>query len=45
MKYRVGMFIERIIEAEDDIDAIHEFMNSISYKDCYAEEIVEEGEE
>lgn len=41
-KYEVGIFIEQIIEAEDDIDAIHEFWENISYKDCYVNQIDEE---
>ena len=44
-RYRVGIFIEAEIEAEDDISAIHEFMGDVSYKDCCVELIDEEDDE
>ena len=38
-KYYVGISVDDIIEAEDEIDAKIKFFESLSWKQCYASEI------
>lgn len=38
-EYSVGINVEDIIEAEDELDAITKFFESLSWKQCYALEI------
>lgn len=38
-EYSVGISVEDIIEAEDEIDAKAKFFESLSWKQCYASEI------
>ena len=38
-EYIVGISVEDIIEAEDEIDAKAKFFESLSWKQCYASEI------
>ena len=38
-KYYVGISVDDIIEAEDEIDAKIKFFESLSWKKCYASEI------
>jgi len=41
-EYTVGICTEDTIRAEDEIDAIKQFIENISWKDCYATEIKSE---
>lgn len=41
-EYRVGICIEDTIEAEDETEAISKFMESLSWKKCYAIEVESE---
>ena len=46
-EYSVGISVDDIIEAEDELDAKTKFFESLSWKQCYASEIepqVVEGE-
>ncbi len=43
-EYTVGICIEDTIRAEDEIDAINQFVENISWKDCYAIEIKTEAD-
>lgn len=38
-EYSVGISIDDIIEAEDEIDAKIKFFESLSWKQCYASDI------
>lgn len=38
-EYSVGISVDDIIEAEDEIDAKIKFFESLSWKQCYASEI------
>lgn len=38
-EYSVGISVEDIIEAEDELDAKAKFFESLSWKQCYASEI------
>ena len=38
-EYSVGICVEDIIEAEDELDAITKFFESLSWKQCYVSEI------
>ena len=38
-EYYVGISVDDIIEAEDEIDAKIKFFESLSWKQCYASEI------
>lgn len=38
-EYSVGICVDDIIEAEDEIDAMIKFFESLSWKQCYVSEI------
>jgi len=38
-EYSVGISVDDIIEAEDELDAKAKFFESLSWKQCYASEI------
>ena len=38
-EYNVGISVDDIIEAEDELDAKVKFFESLSWKQCYASEI------
>lgn len=43
-EYSVGISVEDIIEAEDEIDARQKFFESLSWKQCYASKIESQTE-
>ena len=43
-EYSVGISVDDIIEAEDELDAKAKFFESLSWKQCYASEIKSQAE-
>lgn len=43
-EYTVGINLETVISAEDEIEAIAIFMDNLSWKDCYATKIEPQAE-
>jgi hypothetical protein len=43
-EYSVGISVDDIIEAEDELDAKIKFFESLSWKNCYASEIEPQAE-
>ena len=43
-EYSVGISVDDIVEAEDELDAKAKFFESLSWKQCYASEIKPQAE-